>query len=162
MIITEELEVPAPRAEEAAGGNTAGHRRGYETKYLPVVSPDDPNYWSVSDAAKLLGPPELTETQVRQLVHLVGMTPKGKRSGGSRRRHVRVYDAGELSRAYAAIASVLESQAALRCAHCARPVSQGTLGWRHDPGGYTLCLGDDPLARLGTRAEPAVTAVPAR
>jgi hypothetical protein len=85
-----------------------GKRRGYATRGLPVVAEDDERYWAVSDAASILGPPELTEMQVRQLIHLLDMQPVGKRSGGSRRRHVRVYDASKLSRAYAAIASCLE------------------------------------------------------
>lgn len=84
-----------------------GKRRGYATRGLPVVAEDDERYWSVSDAASILGPPDLTEMQVRQLVHLLNMQPAGKRSGGSRRRHVRVYDASHLARAYAAIEGVL-------------------------------------------------------
>lgn len=86
-------------------------KRGYATKSLSVVAVDDERYWTVSDAAKLLGPPELSEAQVRQLVNLCSLSPAGKRPGGSRRRHVRVYKAEELIRAYAAIASVLPAAA---------------------------------------------------
>jgi hypothetical protein len=86
--------------------------RGYKTTGLPVVAVDDPRFWTVADAARLLGPPDLTEAQVRQLVHLAGLEPKGKRPGGSRRRHVRVYDAAELSTVYAALANVMHQVAA--------------------------------------------------
>jgi hypothetical protein len=82
-------------------------RRGYATRNLPVVAEDDERYWSISDASRLLGPPELSEMQVRQLVHLINLRPAAKRPSGSRRRHVRVYDASHLARAYAAIESVL-------------------------------------------------------
>jgi hypothetical protein len=85
----------------------AASKRGYATRELPVIASDDPRYWAVSDAATLLGPPDLSEAQVRQLIHLIGLEPVGKRSGGSRRRHVRVYDANHLARAYAAIANVI-------------------------------------------------------
>jgi hypothetical protein len=84
------------------------NRRGYATTGLRVVSADDERYWSVADASRLLGPPDLSEGQVRQLVNLFGFQPVGKRNGGSRRRHVRVYDAEKLAKAYAAIAGVLE------------------------------------------------------
>lgn len=86
----------------------ADKKRGYATHSLPVVSADDARYWTVADAARLLGPPDLDEAQVRQLVNLCGLEPAGKRPGGSRRRHVRVYRAEQLVRAYQAIASVLE------------------------------------------------------
>jgi hypothetical protein len=99
-------EVIAENTESEEQEGT-GKRRGYATRSLPVVSVDDERYWSVSDAASILGPPDLSEMQVRQLVHLLNMQPIGKRSGGSRRRHVRVYDAAHLARAYAAIESVL-------------------------------------------------------
>jgi hypothetical protein len=79
-------------------------RRGYATRELAVISPDDERYWSVADAARLLGPPEWTESQVRQLVNLLALQPAGKRQGGSRRRHVRVYEAGVLARAHSALA----------------------------------------------------------
>jgi hypothetical protein len=99
-------------AEEATTDNEnlegTGKKRGYATQFLPVVAVGDERYWSVSEAAAILGPPELNEMQVRQLVHLLDMQPVGKRSGGSKRRHVRVYDATRLARAYAAIASCLD------------------------------------------------------
>jgi hypothetical protein len=91
-----------------ASAEATGKRRGYATRNLPVIGDDDEDFWSVSDAARLLGPPELTEAQVRQLVQLTGMIPAGKKRGGSRRRHVRVYQARQLIKAYAAIASVIE------------------------------------------------------
>jgi hypothetical protein len=89
--------------------NQAEKKRGYATRTLTVVAVDDERFWTVADAARLLGPPDLDEAQVRQLVNLVGMTPAGKRPSGSRRRHVRVYRAEQLIRAYRAIASVLEA-----------------------------------------------------
>jgi hypothetical protein len=82
-------------------------KRGYATGTLPVIAVDDERYWTVADAARLLGPPDLDEAQVRQLVNLCSLEPVGKRPGGSRRRHVRVYRAEQLVRAYQAIASVL-------------------------------------------------------
>jgi hypothetical protein len=103
--LTETLREVKRRRREGEPDN----RRGYATMTLPVVSMDDERYWSVSDAARLLGPPDLSDAQVRQLIHLFGFQPAGKRNGGSRRRHVRVYDAEKLARAYAAIASVLET-----------------------------------------------------
>lgn len=108
-MVTEDVNTGNPEATaNTEDTEDAGKRRGYATRSLPVVAVDDERYWSVSDASSILGPPELNEMQVRQLVHLLNMQPVGKRSGGSRRRHVRVYDAERLARAYAAIASCLE------------------------------------------------------
>lgn len=104
-MVTEHIHPHQHHDQDEAG------KRGYATRDLPVVSPDDARYWSVADAARLLGPPDLTEAQVRQLVNLTGMVPKGKRFGGARRRHVRVYDADKLAKAYHAIASVMEDAA---------------------------------------------------
>ena len=96
--------------QPAGDASQPGKRRGYATANLDVVSLDDARYWSVTTAAELLGPPQLTESQVRQLIHLIHLEPAGKRPSGSRRRHVRVYDASKLARAYAAISCLLEEQ----------------------------------------------------
>lgn len=86
----------------------SGKKRGYATRDLPVVADDDARYWSVSDAVRLLDPPGLDELWFRQLIHLVSLQPVAKKSGGSRRRHVRVYDAGKLAEAYSAVATVID------------------------------------------------------
>lgn len=89
----ENIVVPAPR-------------RGWSSQNLSVVPLLDPEYWSVFDAAAILGPPKLTEEQVRNLIHLAKLQPAGKRHNGSRRRHVRVYRAADLLRAYDKIADL--------------------------------------------------------
>jgi hypothetical protein len=89
-----------------AGGAVAP-RRGWSSGNLPVVSTDDPNFWSVADASSLLGPPDLSEAQVRQLVRLAGLEPVGKRNAGSRRRHVRVYPAAAFIQAFEKIATII-------------------------------------------------------
>ena len=90
-----------------AGDGVKLTKRGYATRGLTLVAPDDDRYWSVSDASMILGPPDRTELEVWQLIHLFHLEPAGKRVGGSRRRHVRVYDANVLAKAHAAIASVM-------------------------------------------------------
>ena len=96
-------------AEEQASGNTVTRKkRGYATRDLPVIADDDERYWSVADAVRLLEPPGLDEVWFRQLLHLCSLYPVGKRSGGSRRRHIRVYDAEKMAQAYTAVASVLD------------------------------------------------------
>lgn len=73
---------------------------------LPTVG-DDPKLWTVKDAARLLGPPQLSEEKVRELVQLFSlkydMQPVGKRrvtARGRGGRHARVYRADSLIRAY--------------------------------------------------------------
>lgn len=73
---------------------------------LPTVG-DDPTLWTVSEAANLLGPPQLTPAKVRELVQLFSlkydMNPVGKRrvtARGRGGRHARVYKADSLIRAY--------------------------------------------------------------
>lgn len=83
-------------------------RRGWTSAHLDVVSTTDGTRWSVAEAANLLGPPQLTEAQVRSLVRLANLEPVGKRFNGSRRRHVRVYDANDLIKAYEKVATLLE------------------------------------------------------
>jgi len=83
-------------------------RRGWSSRDLPVVPTLDSRYWSVFDAAKLLGPPTLTEDQVHSLIELIQLKPVGKRVNGSRRRHVRVYPAQRLIRAHERIAAEID------------------------------------------------------
>lgn len=80
-------------------------KRGWSSANLRVVR-DDPRYWTVADASRFLGPPDLTEAQVRQLLRLSGIGPVGKRANGPSRRHVRVYDAQELIAAFERLAEV--------------------------------------------------------
>jgi hypothetical protein len=79
--------------------------RGWTSKGLPTVG-DDPTLWTVTEAAALLGPPELSVDQVRALVRLIGLEPVGKRAGvtviytPSSGRYARVYPAQALIEAY--------------------------------------------------------------
>jgi hypothetical protein len=85
-------------------------KRGWSSKGLKVISSDDPDYWSTADASRLLGPPELSHAQVRQLVNLAGLEPAGKKRvtlSGRGGRHVRVYKASDLIKAFGAIADIL-------------------------------------------------------
>jgi hypothetical protein len=85
--------------------------RGWSSKGLRVIAEDDPSFWSTADAARLLGPPELTHAQVRQLVNLAGLEPVGKKRvtvHGRGGRHVRVYKASDLIKAFSAIADILQ------------------------------------------------------
>lgn len=87
--------------------------RGWSSQGLDVVAQDDPAFWSTADAAKLLGPPQLTQAQVRQLVRLSNIQPAGKRRvtvRGRGGRHVRVYRSTELIKAYEAISAILPSE----------------------------------------------------
>jgi hypothetical protein len=86
-------------------------KRGWSSAGLPVIEGNYDIYWSTAEAAYLLGPPSLTEEQVRQLVHLVGLTPVGKRwVKGRTTRHVRVYRASDLIRVYEAIAALMSHE----------------------------------------------------
>jgi hypothetical protein len=71
-------------------------QRGWKSVGLKTVG-DDPGLWSAQQAASLLGPPELSVTQVRALIRCAGLEPVAKRrttlaSG----RHSRVYAAEDL------------------------------------------------------------------
>lgn len=80
-------------------------RKGWSSKGLKTVG-DDPKYWTVADAARLLGPPVLDARAVRNLVNILGITPVGKRrvtQDGHSGRHARVYLAQDLIKAYHAI-----------------------------------------------------------
>ena len=79
---------------------------GWSSKDLTVLDGDqNGEYWTISEAASILGPPSLTETQLRQLIRMVSIEPAGKRPGGS--RYVRAYKAVELIKLYEAIAGVI-------------------------------------------------------
>jgi len=92
-------------------------KRGWSSAGLSLIEGQYDVYWSTADAAYLLGPPHLTEEKIRQLVHLTGMQPAGKRwMPGRGNRHVRVYAAHELSHAYDAIAGIIESLTAANAA----------------------------------------------
>jgi hypothetical protein len=82
-------------------------RRGWSSRDLKEVSVRDDKYWSIADAADLLGSAQFGENQVRQLVKLAGLEPAGKRFAGPRRRHVRVYAAKDLIDAFEKIAAVV-------------------------------------------------------
>ena len=79
--------------------------RGWTSRGLKTVG-DDPKLWTVAQAACLLGPPNLSVREVRNLVHIFNIEPVGKRrvtAEGQSGRHARVYEAGEFIRAYDAI-----------------------------------------------------------
>ena len=85
-------------------------KRGWSSAGLKLIDTDDPNFWSTADAARLLGPPDLTHQQVRQLVHLAGLQPAGKKrvsAQGRGGRHVRVYSATDLIKAFDAISDII-------------------------------------------------------
>lgn len=83
--------------------------RGWSSSGLRTVG-DDETLWTVADAATLLGPPQLTHVQVRQLIKMVNIEPAGKRRvtpRGRPGRHARVYPAEALIKAYDALSRVL-------------------------------------------------------
>ena len=83
--------------------------RGWSSTGLSTVG-DDETLWTVADAATLLGPPQLSEHQVRQLIRMLDIDPVGKRRVtpyGRPGRHARVYEAQKLIKAYDALSRVL-------------------------------------------------------
>jgi len=66
--------------------------------------------WTAEEAARLLGPPQLTVTQVRSLIRVAALTPVGKRRAGTRGagRYARCYRAAELIRLYDAVEKIME------------------------------------------------------
>jgi hypothetical protein len=79
---------------------------GWSSKDLRVLDGNqNGEYWTISEAARMLGPPTLSETQLRQLIRMVSLEPAGKQPGNS--RYVRVYKAVELIKLYEAIAGVI-------------------------------------------------------
>jgi len=88
--------------------------RGWSSANLRIVG-DDPTLWTTGDAARLLGPPELSPVQVRELIRVTGLQPVGKRrvtARGQSGRHARVYWASDLIRAYDALYRVVETTTA--------------------------------------------------
>jgi hypothetical protein len=84
-------------------------KRGWSSDGLKTVG-DDPELWTVSDASKLHGPPDLSVREVRNLVKILNMEPVGKRrvtADGHSGRHARVYRASEFIKAYDAIQKVI-------------------------------------------------------
>ena len=76
---------------------------GWQSDGLRVIPASDARYWSIADAASLLGPPVLTERQLRDLLGIIGLQPAGKRPAGPKRRHVRVYEAIRIIAVYDAV-----------------------------------------------------------
>jgi 2-keto-3-deoxy-L-rhamnonate aldolase RhmA len=74
-------------------------KRGWSDAGLRTVG-DDPELWTVADAAGLLGPPELSTAQVRQLVQLAHIPPVGRRKAARTGRYARVFRAADLIQAY--------------------------------------------------------------
>ncbi len=68
---------------------------------LRVVG-DDNRYWTVAQAAAILGPPRLSVSDVRQLLRLHGVEPVGKRRTSVTRtgRYARVYLATDIIKAH--------------------------------------------------------------
>lgn len=80
-------------------------RVGWTSYGLKTVG-DDPELWTVAQAAVLLGPPDLNIREVYNLVKIFGLEPVGKRRStvvGQSGRHARVYQASEFIKAYDAI-----------------------------------------------------------
>lgn len=85
-------------------------RRGWSSQGLRVIDVNDERYWSVFDATVALRP-TVTEEQVANMIKLVNLQPAGKRHGGSRRRHVRVYLASDILAVYEKVADLLIASA---------------------------------------------------
>lgn len=81
-------------------------KRGWSSDDLELVG-DDPLLWTTDDAARLLGPPEITAAQVRELIRVSSIQPTGKRRATTRGRHVRVYRALDLIKAHEMLYHVL-------------------------------------------------------
>lgn len=76
--------------------------KGWTSIGLKTVGDDDA-LWTASEAAVLLGPPDLSPDEVRHLIRLFSIEPAGKRrttGHGIAGRHARVYRASELIEAY--------------------------------------------------------------
>lgn len=77
-------------------------RRGWSSIGLCVMDEAD-QHWTVAEASKLLGPPQLTDAQVRFLITAMQIQPTGTRmkDGHDKRgRRPRVYRAIDLIKAY--------------------------------------------------------------
>lgn len=82
--------------------------RGWTSKGLPTVGDDD-TLWTVAEAACHLGPPVLSVTRVRQLVHIANIEPVGQRRTsphGTAGRYARVYRAIDFIEAYEALSRI--------------------------------------------------------
>jgi hypothetical protein len=76
--------------------------KGWSSDGLPTVG-DDEKLWTAAQAAVLLGPPDLTTSEVRRLIQTFNLKPVGKRrttGHGQPGRHARVYKAIEFIGAY--------------------------------------------------------------
>jgi hypothetical protein len=81
-------------------------RKGWTSRDLPVAE-WEPGLWSVAQAAALLGPPVMTEAQVRTLIRCASVKPVGKRREGPG-RYSRVFRAADLIRMYEAVFELSE------------------------------------------------------
>ena len=83
--------------------------RGWTSAGLPSLG-DDPHVWTIADAARLLGPPQLSEAQLRSLVRMASLIPVGKRRVsvlGRAGRYARCYRAEDFIRLYDAVERVM-------------------------------------------------------
>lgn len=79
---------------------------GWSGCELPLIDGDWQRLWTTAEAAALLGPPLLTERQVRAMVRQQGVVPAGRRKDtDASRRYLRVYRVPDLIRAYDALAT---------------------------------------------------------
>lgn len=89
--------------------------RGWSSAGLPVVT-DGSRYWTVADAAVLLGPLCRTVEEVRRMVRKAGLQPIGKRRTsppGTSGRYSRVYAAKDLIEAYEELSQRTYAKAAV-------------------------------------------------
>ena len=68
---------------------------------LPVLEPS-PSLWPLRIAAETLGPPDLSERQLRDRMRRAGIRPVGKMASGvpGHSRHTPLYDVSELIALY--------------------------------------------------------------
>ena len=68
---------------------------------LPVLEPS-PSLWPLRIAAETLGPPELSERQLRDKLRAAGIKPVGKMRSGvpGHSRHIPLYSAVQLIELY--------------------------------------------------------------
>jgi hypothetical protein len=83
--------------------------KGWSSAGLKALG-DDPHSWTAADAARLLGPPTLTQSQVRALIRMASLVPVGKRrvtSYGQAGRYARCYRASDLIALYSTLEQVM-------------------------------------------------------
>jgi len=88
----------------------ASPAKGWSSQGLPALG-DDEKFWTAGDAARLLGPPVLTQQQVRALIRMASLTPVGKRrvtEYGKPGRYARCYRAADLIKLFDAVEQVME------------------------------------------------------